>query len=228
MNNPLSKPFFNWLGSLTQSKLAIAWIARTSPNVKYFHDTDQPIIALTIDDGPDPRTTPKILETLGKYDAKATFFITTSRIKGCESIIEAIVDHGHELGNHLTEDSPSIFLTDDEFEADLLKAHSMLEKFESPVWMRPASGWYRPSMVAIANKRGYQVALGCIFPFDTFLVSSDFAADFILSKAFPGAIIVMHDTGTWGEETAKTLDMVLPELSHQGYKILTLSNLFAP
>ncbi|NJL84573.1 MAG: polysaccharide deacetylase family protein, partial [Chloroflexaceae bacterium] len=54
------------------------------PGVAYFVPTQQRAIALTIDDGPDGKTTPAILQVLGQYQAKATFFLISSRIAGNE------------------------------------------------------------------------------------------------------------------------------------------------
>ncbi len=198
------------------------------PGVIYFAQTDQPMIALTIDDGPDAATTAKILAVLQQHEARATFFVIGSRIKGNESLLEAMLDGGHELGNHMTEDEPSIKLSAKEFEVELLKAQAILAQFAQPHWLRPASGWHDRTMVEIAQQHGYQVALGSIFPFDTHIASSWFAAKQILWNARPGAVIILHDHGAWGERTAATLAKVLPELSRRGYRVVTLSELFAP
>lgn len=197
------------------------------PGVVYFAKTNKPIIALTIDDGPDAATTPKILEILRHHEARATFFVISSRIKGNELLIQEMVDYGHELGNHLTEDKPSIKLSPQEFEVELLKAHTVLSKFAKPRWLRPASGWHNTTMVKIARKHGYQVALGSIFPFDTHISSSWFTEKHILFNVYPGAIVVLHDHGLWGERTASTLERILPELYRRGYRVVTLSELFA-
>jgi peptidoglycan/xylan/chitin deacetylase (PgdA/CDA1 family) len=197
-----------------------------APGVAYFKDSRRRVVALSIDDGPDPMTTPKILDTLNCHESQATFFVISKRIIGNESIVKDIVRQGHELGNHLTEDVPSICLSSDDFENELLKAHSVLVNFSKPCWLRPGFGWYTHSMVCTAKKHGYQVALGTVFPFDTLISSSEFASEYILKNIFSGSIIVLHDTRDWGNETAKTLDMVLPKLLQRGYKVVTLSKLF--
>jgi peptidoglycan/xylan/chitin deacetylase (PgdA/CDA1 family) len=197
------------------------------PGVVYFAKITKPIIALTIDDGPDAATTPKILEILRQHEARATFFIISSRIKGNELLIQEMVDYGHELGNHLTEDKPSIKLSPQEFEVELLSAHAALSKFANTRWLRPASGWHNAKMVKIARKHGYQVVLGSIFPFDTHITSSSFAEKHILFNVYPGAVVVLHDHGLWGQNTASTLERILPQLYRRGYRVVTLSELFA-
>ena len=69
----------------------VAMLARRSPDVVYFAHTEQPVVALTIDDGPDPIATPKILDVLKQHEARATFFLITGRIPGNEGIVARIV-----------------------------------------------------------------------------------------------------------------------------------------
>lgn len=57
-------------------------------------------VALTFDDGPDPNVTMRVLETLEKYDAKATFFMLGSRVEYYPEIAKNVQEAGHELGNH--------------------------------------------------------------------------------------------------------------------------------
>lgn len=213
------------LGILVPSRrlcLCLGWLA---PGAVYFIGTDQPAIALTLDDGPSATTTPLILDLLREHDAQATFFVISSRIPGHEPLIHRMVDEGHELGNHLTEDRPSIRLEPAAFAADLTTAHQVLTAYGQPHWVRPGSGWYTPRMVKTCCDQGYRLALGSLFPFDTLIPSSRFARWFILSFIQPGDILVLHDAGVWGERTIVTLKHVLPELQRRGYRVLTLSAL---
>jgi peptidoglycan-N-acetylglucosamine deacetylase len=197
------------------------------PGVTYFSETNQKVIALTIDDSPDPNTTSKILEILRRYQAHATFFVISDRVRGNESILSRIIEEEHELGNHLTKDEPSIQLPLAEFEAKLLEAHNILAQFDMPHWLRPASGYYNRAMLEIARKYQYKVALGSIFPLDTHIHSISFLSNHILLNARPGSIIILHDHDGRGERTALTLERVLPELSRRGYRTITLSELFS-
>jgi peptidoglycan-N-acetylglucosamine deacetylase len=107
----------------------------------------------------------------------------------------------------------------------LLEADAILSPFGSLRWLRPGGGWYNSTIIATARKHDYRVALGSIFPYDTNIASADFAAQFILSNARPGEIVVLHDYGERGDRTAATLEAILPELQRRGYRIVTLSEL---
>ena len=57
-------------------------------------------VALTFDDGPDPVSTPAILDLLRAHDARATFFLVGERIARATDVVQRIVDEGHEIGVH--------------------------------------------------------------------------------------------------------------------------------
>jgi peptidoglycan/xylan/chitin deacetylase (PgdA/CDA1 family) len=196
-----------------------------SPEVLYSVQTDEPVIAITIDDGPDAATTPRLLQLLDAYEAKATFFLIADRVQGNESLVRAMVKAGHEIGNHMTRDVPSIELAPDVFEQELLRADRILSPFARPRWFRPGSGWYDEIMLEILERHGYQAALGTIYPLDAHVGWSWFAQRYILTLANPGSVIILHDGGGRGERTLATLQAILPELIDDGYRLVTLSEL---
>jgi peptidoglycan/xylan/chitin deacetylase (PgdA/CDA1 family) len=117
--------------------LSQGWIvkilAKRSPEVLYFVETQEPVVALTIDDGPDPVATPEILDVLKRHGARATFFLITDHISGNEETLVRMVKEGHEVANHLMHDQPSIRLAPSEFERQLLAAHEALSRYSDVV-----------------------------------------------------------------------------------------------
>lgn len=200
-------------------------LARYSPEVLYFVETARPLVALTIDDGPDPVATPRILDVLKRHGARATFFVITDRVAGNEALLRRILEEGHELGNHLTRDEPSIRLPDEEFERQLLTAHEILSAYSEVRWFRPGSGWFDNAMLRTLEGHAYSCALGSVYPFDAEVPSTWFATRYVLSNVEPGSIIVVHDVGARGLRTAAVLESVLPELETRGLQVVTLSTL---
>lgn len=199
-----------------------------SPEVLYAVNTEQKLIALTIDDGPDPYSTERILDILDQNNAHATFFVLIDRVNRNEKLIERMVSAGHELGNHLLQDTPSIQHPSFEFDSRLEQAHHVLSNYAEIRWFRPGSGWYNREMIQSLERFQYRIALGSIYPFDSHIPSSWFASRYILWRADPGAIIVLHDYGSRGERTIETLAYSLPRLRARGYQIVTLSQLLEP
>lgn len=202
-------------------------LARRYPGCLYRVPLQQRLLALTFDDGPDPETTPRILTELRRHDARATFFLITGRVPGQEDVVRAIVREGHELGNHFTQDRPSIQLTASDFEADLLQAHRTLAPFGPLRWARPGSGWYSQEMIHLMNRHGYRCALASVYPFDAAIPSIPWAANYVLRNARPGGVVVLHDAGDRGHRTARVLARVIPELQRRGYRLVSLSELMA-
>jgi len=198
------------------------------PGALYFVKTEKKLVALTIDDGPDSETTQEILAVLEQHGAKATFFLISSNVAGNEEVVAQIIQQGHELGNHMTHDEPTIKLTKSEFVDKFNKADCILSKFAKVRWFRPGSGWYSSEMIdyLVKDKRGYLCALGSVYPFDANISSLSFAVAFISLNVKPGAIIILHDRGKRGKRTVETLKRVLPKLKRRGYKIVTLTELY--
>jgi peptidoglycan/xylan/chitin deacetylase (PgdA/CDA1 family) len=195
------------------------------PRVFYAASVTERVVALTLDDGPDPETTPAILDLLRRHRARATFFVLSEQIRGNERLLAEIVAQGHELGNHMTRDEPSIELDEDEFEARLTRATRALAPFGDIRWFRPGSGYYDDAMLDIVERHGLRCALGLVYPVDAHVPWSWFAQRWIRWRTEPGAVVILHDGGRRGVRTAATLEKVLPWLRERGYRIVTLTEL---
>ena len=203
------------------------WLAARHPGCLYRVPLQAPVVALTLDDGPDPATTPLILAELQRHGARATFFLIAGRVHGQEHLVQHVVAGGHELGNHFTQDRPSIRLSAGDFVRDLQDAHRVLAAYGPVHWARPGSGWYSSTMIAAMARHGYRCALGSVYPYDATLPSPAFASWHILRNVRPGAILVLHDGGARGLRTGRVLRTVLPELRRRGFQVVTLSELAA-
>ena len=217
---------------LLQPRWFFSLADRVKPGALYRVDMAEgapKMIALTIDDGPSEKTA-EILDVLDRYGAKATFFNISGNVAGYEDLLVREIKESHELGNHLTADEPSALLELDAFERDLLAAEAVLRPYATGAlrWLRPGMGWYSAGMVEVAERHGYRVVLGSVFPYDTHLSSAEFASKFILYKVRSGDVIVLHD-GEAGrsDRTIATLEKILPALVESGYRVTTLSELVA-
>jgi peptidoglycan-N-acetylglucosamine deacetylase len=227
---------FGVTGGFTLAAAAALWsapewlidrLARWHPGCLYRVPMQSRLVALTIDDGPDPISTPVILAELRRQGARATFFLITDRVRGQEQLVRAITSEGHELGNHFTRDRASIRLSPGAFETDLVLAHEVLAPYGAVKWARPGSGWYSRAMIDVMRRHGYRCALGSVYPFDATIPSARFAVRYIMSHIRPGAVVVLHDGGSRGRRTATILSEVLPQLRRRGYRVVSLSELEA-
>jgi peptidoglycan/xylan/chitin deacetylase (PgdA/CDA1 family) len=212
-------------GLWTSPGWLVPQIAAWSPRCLYAVTTSEKAVALTIDDGPDPAHGPALLRLLQEHDARATFFLISAHVSGAESVVTDLVAHGHEIGNHLTRDEPSIRLSPAAFGVAMRQADSVLSRFARLRWLRPGAGWYNVAMLDTMERAGYRCALGSVYPYDGGVTWPRLAAAYILANARPGALIVLHEGGSRSLRTIEILRRVLPELEARGYRVVTLSEL---
>ena len=225
----LALPLVALIAAALPPRPIAAVLSRLFPGCLY-HVADaqrdgRPLVALTIDDSPDSATTAAILDTLKAYGARATFFVITGQIARDSLVLRRMVAEGHEIGNHFTEDRPSILLDSVEFERDLAASDSALRPFAAPRWARPGAGWYSPRMARQMERAGYRCALASVYPVDTALPWVWFAERYIVAHVYPGAVVVMHDRGSRGQRTARVLGRVLGRLRGSGYEFVSLREL---
>jgi peptidoglycan/xylan/chitin deacetylase (PgdA/CDA1 family) len=205
------------------------FINRLAPDhhgVLFYAETDQPLVALTIDDAPDATTTAAILDVLHAFEARATFFLISDYVSGNETLVRRIVTEQHEIGNHLVADYPSILLSDADFERHLANADRILRPYGELRWFRPANGFYKRAMLKTAHYYGYTCVLGDVLPLDILPASPALISRSFLSAIRPGSMLTLHD-GRWrGRRTAETLRRLLTDLRQRGYQTVTVGELY--
>lgn len=158
-------------------------------------DPDWNEVCLTIDDGPNPETTPRLLEILAESQVKATFFLIGRRARMYPDLVKRIAQAGHELGNHTMTHARLAGLGRQEIMNEMEAAREAIEAASGlrVRLFRPPGGGLSPDVYAVARE------LGC-----TTVLWTDLARDYerrppaeivesILSGTESGSIIVMHD-----------------------------------
>lgn len=151
-----------WLaaGAACAAGGTFAWSAMV-PSAQLFgptirHARDAKTIALTFDDGPNPRVTPKLLRLLEKHDARATFFVVGKHVRAAAALATEIAARGHAIGNH-TDTHPSLIFRSRQEIADQMDRcdEAIVSAIgRKPRWMRPPYGFRSPWLDRIVRKRG--------------------------------------------------------------------------
>ncbi len=177
-------------------------------------------VALTFDDGPSAYTQ-KILRLLGKYKAKATFFVWGVRTNGRESVLRQLIDSGHEIGNHSWNHHQ--LPTYKELSATS-KNYRRMSGFK-PCLFRPPYRVYDRKLLVAAKRAGMQTILWDVDSRDWRRPGANAIANTILNNTQTGSIILMHDGGGPREQTVTALKRVLKKLRARGYRFVTVSEL---
>jgi peptidoglycan-N-acetylglucosamine deacetylase len=125
-------------------------------------------LALTFDDGPNPSITPKLLDLLDRYHAKATFFLVGKYVRESSALVKETASRGHLLGNH-TETHPNLFFCGpQETRTELLRCSEAIGQatWEEPRWFRPPFGFRSPWLGALVQQQRMRMVMWTLIPGD--------------------------------------------------------------
>ena len=178
-------------------------------------------IALTFDDGPDPKSTIQILETLNKYDAKATFFMLGSRVEYYPEIAKKVQEAGHELGNHTWTHPDLTNANVEKVHNEINETSSIIENVtgQKVTAFRPPYGAVNKT---VRSQTNLPVVLWDIDTLDWKHRDPNQLLEQVKGATKDGSIILMHDIH---QSTADGLDAVLAHLQSEGYTFVKVSEL---
>jgi peptidoglycan-N-acetylglucosamine deacetylase len=190
-------------------------------------------VALTFDDGPHPLYTPRVLETLHQFQAKATFFVIGRYLERHGDVVVAASRAGHLIANHSFHHFRTMsFLSRDKIREEILKCQEGLEKwvgYRPRFYRQPA--WFRnPRIFGILEGMGMSL-VGCqAWAFDSQEKDPRTIARRILGKIRPGGIILLHDgsdtdKGQDRTPTLEALPLILQGLKDRGLESFRLDDL---
>ncbi len=194
---------------------------------------DGPYIAMTFDDGPDAKLTPRLLDILKERHIHATFFVLGERVMDHPEILQREIAEGHEVGNHSWDHKALNKLGEGGLKHELADTSDLIKQtIGKPVTlMRPPYGATNPRLSrAIEKEYGMKVILWSVDPDDWKDPGASVVSSRILNGwkesggAKPGAIILSHDIH---KGTIEAMPATLDALLAKGYKFVTISELLA-
>jgi peptidoglycan-N-acetylglucosamine deacetylase len=153
-------------------------------------------VALTIDDGPDPEVTPKVLQILNHYNVKATFFCIGKIASQYPDLCRAIVSQGHAIENHSQHHHHNFSLQGIKgIRHEIESAQNTLTSItkQNPLFFRAPAGLRNPFLEPVLAKLGLTLASWTVRGFDTKVTDANYVKKKLLSKLHAGAILLMHD-----------------------------------
>ena len=196
-------------------------------NIFYCHKNNEQMIALTFDDGPHPKYTPRILEILKRYGIKATFFVIGQNVEYYPGIIEQIIDGGHEIGNHTYRHKRTKMLNDEIFKEDVRHCDGkILQECDYKIKLfRPPEGYVDEKVRSISEELGYSIILWNIDTEDWAHSSPAEIENNVIKNISAGDIILMHDYVSGKNGTIDALERIIPKLLSENYNFVTVSEL---
>ncbi|MBW4692538.1 MAG: polysaccharide deacetylase family protein [Lyngbya sp. HA4199-MV5] len=201
------------------------------PTCLWSGDEARPAIALTFDDGPHPRYTPQLLEVLERYSVTASFFWLGACVQRSPTIARAVYEQGHWIGLHGYDHQSFPLLSESALRQTLVatQAEITLACGLSPTTMRdvrPPNGLFTPHTLTLLQQWQYRAVMWSVVPEDWVRPGVTTVVQRILRQVKNGSIIVLHDGVHGGDNVAETVKQLLPLLLAQGYRFVTIDQLW--
>jgi peptidoglycan-N-acetylglucosamine deacetylase len=200
------------------------------PNFLWRKSNVEKNIYLTFDDGPIPEVTEFVLETLVKYNAKATFFCIGANIEKHPHIFQKIIDEGHSIGNHTFNHLNGWHTENEVYLENIAKCQEIILNFDhKPKIYSPQSSLLRPPYGRIKFSQAksllphYQIVMWDVLSGD---YMQNLSPDAVLRKTLryteAGSIVLFHDSLKANNNMSYTLPRFLEHFSEQGYSFIQL------
>ena len=203
----------------------------TSPSrdevVYHSRPNDRMEIALSFDDGPHPRLTPRILDILEEYGIRATFFMVGENVGYYPAAAHAVAEAGHEIANHTFSHRRFGHMGAEDLRREITACEEALASVtDTPVRLvRPPEGEMNDMVRLVAGELDYRIILWDVDTRDWAHTPPETIAKHILDTIRPGDIILMHDFIGYDSPTPEALRRVIPALLERGYRFVTVGEL---
>ena len=186
------------------------------------------LIALTFDDGPS-KYTQQYLDILGQYGAKATFFNLGQSAETYPDLEKACISAGCQVASHTYDHQQLTALSGDDVYSEITKAFASINSASgtSTTIIRPPYGSFTDDTWLLTQGSISASFIWNIDSEDWRLPGSSAIVSNVVSNAYSGAIILMHDGGGNRDEDVEALPQIIQALQNDGYTFVTLDELMA-
>ena len=199
------------------------------PGILFHGNTNLPGIALTFDDGPHPRDTPRVLEVLAKHDVRSTFFLIGESVERYPHLVKQIHDRGHQLGLHCYRHIPFPLESASTLKGQLDRSRIAIADAcgvspDSIRDIRPPYGIFSKKNLSLLNDSDYRLVLWDNMPLH-FLQPVSWTVKQIEENVSSGSIIVLHDGKGHGAKVAAIVDTIIPMLKAMEFDFIRIDDM---
>jgi len=188
----------------------------------------QPAVALTFDDGPDPETTPALLELLEQRGVRAAFFVVGKRVEESPELARRCHEAGHLVENHSHHHAPWInFLFRRAMTHEILACSQRIEAAtgSAPRYYRPPYGLSNHALGDAVHEAGLKVVGWQVRGLDSRGADPERIVARILGGVRAGGIVLLHDGGRPRDQVLSTVGRLLDELGERCIAVKRLDEL---
>jgi peptidoglycan/xylan/chitin deacetylase (PgdA/CDA1 family) len=182
------------------------------------------VVYLTFDDGPTPAYTPRVLELLARYQARATFFVLGRSAAAYPELVRQEFAAGHGVGNHTWSHRRLTGLHGERLQAEVGATSAAIQRTTgAPVrCLRPPYATADAASAERVRALGLRLVLWDVDTNDWLRPGAGVIAGRVLGRVRSGAVVLMHDGGGDRSQTLAALEQVLAALSARGFRFSAL------
>lgn len=198
----------------------------------YAIETEEKVVALSFDDGPNEPYTSRLLDTLDAYQVKATFFQVGRCAQRFPSTTRRVVQSGHVLGNHSYSHSFTSYAKQPRQEIEISRSQEVFYSVAgvTPALYRPPWLCHWPWLLSSLRQHRLQAVSGTfVHPLEIFQPAAVKLTDAAARLTRPGAILILHDgreaRGGTREQSVAAVGPLIERLADRGYRFTTVDQL---
>ncbi|MFI2205129.1 polysaccharide deacetylase family protein [Streptomyces sp. NPDC020192] len=196
-------------------------VAAVSPVIAHASDGGEHAVNITIDDGPDPKWTPQVLQVLGDNGVKATFCMIGPQAQAHPDLVRQVVAAGHRLCDHTVSHDTTMDKKSEAYQSQqILEAEQQITKASGgvrPLYYRAPGGAFTPYSRNLAASHGMRPLGWNVDSKDFERPGTDAIVATVRRELANGPTILFHDAGGDRSQTVAALRTLLPWLKQQGY-----------
>jgi peptidoglycan/xylan/chitin deacetylase (PgdA/CDA1 family) len=194
-------------------------------------ETDERVVALTLDDGPVPGATEEVLAILVAKGVKATFFLTGAEIERNPDAARRIVEAGHEIGNHSFSHERMVLMSQERIAAEVERTDTLIRNagYQGPILFRPPFGKKLFGLPYYLDRHDRTSVTWDVEPDSHAEASanSEWIVRHVVETARPGSIVLLHVMYPSRRTSMEAIAGIIDELSARGYRFVTVTELLA-
>ncbi len=190
----------------------------------YCVQRDQKMASLSFDAAWGNEDTQQLIDILGKYNVRATFFVVGDWVEKYPESVKALHDAGHEVMGHSNHHDHFNSLTADQIVADINACNDKIEAVTGarPTLFRPPYGEYDDHVITAVRGMGIEPIQWDVDSLDWKDLAAADITKRVTSKVQPGSICLFHNAA---KHTPEALPAILENLIGQGYTLVPISEL---